>query len=733
MYKQLFFISIFFLVCQSEINAQAGLAAIKLARDEKDKFLLGLKSTSADSSIVYPLARYFESEANGIYVSLSSDKSLSTLEREKAIRSTIFFIQELNRNLEQRKLDIYDLPGAIRSYDKILTAILHHRSVYPIIMSLSTRRCEILAAAFSQYPESALMNDIAIYKRVSSEPQYILRFLETKPTFRFTDSLLRVAVIYDPMRIIYYLKNGNATVRSLIIHSRDNYIQQVISLANNKNVSELLPFTSAISSQSLSADEIVEKRTDPLNYFQLMVNTMGDYTARGSTSSTFIQPLRKGLREKALSFYVNEINELHTSGEATRFASVKNLRTQDLYYVITSCGEELYTSSYLGLYKRLMDKLGSSPDSLFDLMHYDNFHIFIRLAANYNVLSDFLHRLNPDLMMEVLKMFIADIDLNEITALDRAMDIADSFTALSTDPSICDMLEEQINTNLERCRSGQHFLGIRLYGILSDILKTVRQKDGARTLWETLGDYEILKRNAIENAGGEVIEVVLFYGDEDGITSFSSFMRNYTDKSKWEINKNPRYVTIHSKTDHPLTIYANLPLDIKDELDVQAQDSLFERLDEQNLEPTIIVHRGHSYHLDKTLMRIRPSIKLAILGSCGGYNKAISIANINPDVQVIGSKKTGSMSINDPILDEINKTIIEGKDLEWPELWKKLTDRFSRDEGSLALFNEYFPPSTNLGLFVLKLYNYYNRFGLSRNSKPIMTEIGKGNISSTKN
>jgi hypothetical protein len=166
---------------------------------------------------------------------------------------------------------------------------------------------------------------------------------------------------------------------------------------------------------------------------------------------------------------------------------------------------------------------------------------------------------------------------------------------------------------------------------------------------------------------------------------------------------------------------------------VQAQDSLFERLDEQNLEPTIIVHRGHSYHLDKTLMRIRPSIKLAILGSCGGYNKAISIANINPDVQVIGSKKTGSMSINDPILDEINKTIIEGKDLEWPELWKKLTDRFSRDEGSLALFNEYFPPSTNLGLFVLKLYNYYNRFGLSRNSKPIMTEIGKGNISSTKN
>jgi hypothetical protein len=107
---------------------------------------------------------------------------------------------------------------------------------------------------------------------------------------------------------------------------------------------------------------------------------------------------------------------------------------------------------------------------------------------------------------------------------------------------------------------------------------------------------------------------------------------------------------------------------------------------------------------------LQPSVKLAILGSCGSYNKAISIASINPDVQVIGSKKTGSKSINDPIIDEINETLLNRKDLLWPEIWKKLAARFGKDEVALSLFNEYFPPSDNLSLFVLKLFNYYNRF-----------------------
>ena len=194
---------------------------------------------------------------------------------------------------------------------------------------------------------------------------------------------------------------------------------------------------------------------------------------------------------------------------------------------------------------------------------------------------------------------------------------------------------------MSRSKSGQQFLGIRLYGILLQVFELVKQKDGLNKLWGTLGNYDILKRAALEDKGGEIVQLVLFYGDEDGVASFNNFSKLYADSSKWRSSKNANWVAIESLSDRPIIIYANRPLDMELELDLRAQDSLVAFLQQQSHEPSVLIHRGHSYHLDKTLKRLQPSVKLAILGSCGGYNGAISIANINPNAQIIVSKKNG--------------------------------------------------------------------------------------------
>ena len=408
---------------------------------------------------------------------------------------------------------------------------------------------------------------------------------------------------------------------------------------------------------------------------------------------------------------MNPINELHNAEDAVRFAPADGLRPEDIYYIITSCGDELYTSSYLGLYKRLMEHFkDQSVDSLFGIMQYDNFSSFIRLAANYNVLADFLHNMLPERRKELLKRFIAGIENNTNKGLEKAMDIADSFTGLRTFPDINELIQAELRSNLDRCMSGQQYLGIRLYSILLQLFELVNQEKDLHKLWATLGNYEVLKRDALLNKDGEIIQLVLFYGDEDGVASFSNFIKLYTDTSKWKIAKNKNWISIRSVSDQTLTIYANRPLDGKLELDLKAQDSLVAFLQQQSLQPAILVHRGHSYHLDKTLKRLTPYVKLAILGSCGSYNKAISIAGINPDVQVIGSKKAGSKSVNDPVIDVINETLAGKNDLVWTEIAKKLAGRFSKDEATLNVFNEYFFPANNVSLFVLKLFNYYNRF-----------------------
>jgi hypothetical protein len=470
-----------------------------------------------------------------------------------------------------------------------------------------------------------------------------------------------------------------------------------------------MPFAITLAENRITADSILQTRRDVMRYFQLMVN-MQKQSLWENNSSVFQQLLRRGLKEKSLVFYANQINELHSSADSKRFASVEGLRPEDLYYIITSCGEELYTSSYLGLYKRLMEyfKTGTA-DSLFNLVRYDNFRTFMRLAANYNVLADFLNKMPQEKTGAILKRFIAGIEGDMNTGLEKAMDIADSFTSLDSAISLVDLVHEELQSNLKRCESAQQYFGIQLYSILLEVFDLVKQRNELNKLWSTLGNYDILKRADLQNKNGEIVQVVLFYGDEDGVASFNNFQKLFTGNAKWKLSKNGSWVTIRSNSPEPIIIYANLPLDSKEELDLKAQDSLYSFLEQQEIEPTVLIHRGHSYHLGNTLARLTPSVKLAILGSCGGYNSVISIARINPDVQIIGSKKTGAKSVNDIIINVINETLENKNDLYWSEIWQKLSTRFKKDEFLLNLFNEYIPPGKNVSLFVLKLFNYYNR------------------------
>lgn len=405
---------------------------------------------------------------------------------------------------------------------------------------------------------------------------------------------------------------------------------------------------------------------------------------------------------------MNQINELHAAPDNIRFASVKELRIQDIYYIITSCEEELYTSSYLGLYSRLMKHFSTpSADSLFRLLQYDNFPQFIRMAANYNTLADFLSCMPRETSIGLLKRFMSGIESDTHTGLEKAMDVADSYAGFSAIPGYTTLIGDELRANFERCRSGQSYFGMRLYSILLKVFDQVNPDTALKKSWSNLGNYDILEYKALQNKKGEIIQLILFYGDEDGIASYNNFIKRFNDAGKWNITKNRFWVTIRSVSEQPIIIYANLPLDNYLKLDLEAQDSLITYLKHHSEDPVILIHRGHSYHLDETMKKMQPSVKLAILGSCGGSNKIISIANISPDAQIIVSKKMGSMLINDPILELINETLYDHKDLIWTDVWGKLRNRFRSDEFALNLFNEYIPPSKNVSLFVLKLFNFF--------------------------
>ena len=700
-----FFVLVCVLLPFYSVIAQSSVSSATQLKEKQEKLLHNINIISIDSNIVRRLSPFIRSAVDSIRLLIYADHTLPAPEKEKAEQSLIFFLDEMGENIMKQKMDVYDIAGAIDTYRNILKALLYHKPFTTMMTSPGPRRSYLLARAFRQYKDFPLLDDIAVYKRMMSTPEFIAQFLENQPGFRYADSLLVYAAVYDPLKL-----TGNTSLQNNIHHTKNIYLHQVVALAGDKNAKELLPFVTQIAENSITPDSVLKIRMDIGKYFQLMVNGLKESAGENNPSFVFRQLIRNGIKEKSLSFYVNHINDQHSAADAVRFAPVKDLRPEDLYYIITSCGEELYTSSYLGLYKRLMIYFKGRPaDSLFSIVQYDNFRIFMRMAANYNVLTNFLSSMPREKAADLLTRFISGIEADTQSGLEKAMDIADTFTGLDSVAWISDLIQKELRTNLYRCQSGQQYFGVRLYSILLQVFELVQQKNSFNKLWSTLGNYEILERKALQNKKSEIVELVLFYGDEDGVASFNNFKKLFTDTGKWEMIKQTSWITIRSRSDEPVIIYANMPLDNKEELDLKAQDSLFTFLEQQFAEPSVLIHRGHSYHLSNTLKRLTPSVKLAILGSCGGYNNAISIASISPDVQIIASKKTGAKSINDPLIDLINETLQDKRSIYWSALWDTLTTKFAKDESTLNMFNEYIPPGKNVSLFVLKLFNHSNR------------------------
>lgn len=695
------------LAAQPEIKA-----AQQLVDDEQKNFRDFLMMASIDENIKKELQKFCITDVNSIQNNIQHLATASKEKKVKGIRSLSFFMKELKLQLQDKKFNEFKISEIVKKYKQTLTALLGKQTIEPVeknFKGIGWRSSQLLANSFWEFDEAKIMSDISAYKRVVKTPDYIFSYLENKPGFYYADSLIIFMATHCPEQLLSYVQKNNNTVTSNIHKLENKYVQQLLAFSGNSLASELAPFIEQIANNELTADEILASRKKVTDYYQLLVNTvMSNEVKQGNgENAEFQKALRNALYQKSIDFYVKKINDLHNSPDAIRFQSVQNLRPQDIYYIITSSDQEMYTSSYLGLYKRLLSQYKEqSADSIFTLVHNDKFRKFMRVASVYNTLTDFLHHMPPDKSHELIHLLISDIDDDdEDEAVADATDIADAFIGLSKDPEFNKQVEEELNDGLKKSQRYDLYQSIRLYTILKQVYGIVNSDQPAQGL---SANYKALSLSSLKNKDGIIPELVLFYGDEDGKSSFNSFMGLFKDKSQWDVSTNESWVTISSLQGQPLKIFANLPLKDEDEKDLAAQQALMDYLKTQSIEPTILIHRGHSYHLPNTLKYLQPSVKLAILGSCGGYKNMKKIMDINPDMHIIASKQVGSMAVNDPLLRLLNKDLSESKAIDWINFWEELNGIFKNDVNASKLFEEYVPPYKNVSSFVVKLYNYYD-------------------------
>lgn len=121
--------------------------------------------------------------------------------------------------------------------------------------------------------------------------------------------------------------------------------------------------------------------------------------------------------------------------------------------------------------------------------------------------------------------------------------------------------------------------------------------------------------------------------------------------------------------------------------------------------PSIVIHRGHSYHLRSTIEQLAASAKIVILGGCGGYQNLNDVLDICPTAQIISTKQVGTGVINKGIINEISETLRIGQNLNWPSLWINMAQKLGANYK--ATFDDYIPPHKNLGaIFIMAYYHH---------------------------
>jgi hypothetical protein len=299
----------------------------------------------------------------------------------------------------------------------------------------------------------------------------------------------------------------------------------------------------------------------------------------------------------------------------------------------------------------------------------------------------------------LMKAFVNGLDRNRgKDSLEDAVDVAGSFASIS-DNNLQNLILNQVQYNLKQAKETDNKRSINIYNILNTLFLSIDSTNRINVSDE-LGIQPVyyMPIGSLKDTAGKIIVQQFFYGDKDGKNVFNAFIRTFSN-SNWKITNSNQWVTATSTKGTPVVIYSNKPLDEEKNLDAQAQASLSAYLSDHNLEPTVVIHRGHSYYVKSTIEQLAPSAKVVLLGSCGGFQSLNTVLKICPEAHIISTKQTGSGLINLPLINGMVDNLRQGKNLDWPVMWKQFSKVLNAE-----LFNDYVPPYKNLGAVFIMAY-----------------------------
>jgi hypothetical protein len=611
--------------------------------------------------------------------------------RKKIYREHVYY--QLKRVNDYNYHNVKRFEGVFKFILSELNAIKQNR-LLPLLTSNISYSFHTLGLVKNEACADSFLIFAARYK-----PEMVFKNYDAFYTKDYTLHVLEEAAKIAPVTLKRYFNKGNGIFETLK-QSNDTVIKTLLKIRElHTTKSNAFTLIDDIAKGKITIDEANSIGNQPQKYLMAMLRI------RASRNPMAVYSLDQELEIYSLKF-VRVLNDLHNEKDEVRFASIENFSPEEIYTLLVYSEEEIFTSTFNGLFNRLMIKMGPvSGLEFLESLGNNRFRTFIKMSAGFGKLRSYMQTMTPTHQQMLMINFASGLE--KYNDLSQAVEVADAFGSIS-DTLVLKILRGVIRLEYFKMKKADNAKGAAIYGLLSNLFveKNVKSEDWFTAVARQykLPSFDKIEKHKLFAFDSINRWLIYFYDDEDGDASFTSFIKSFTDPV-WNIIDSGSYVIIRSKAGRPVHIYANKP---KHEYD--GQELLEKIFDDNNYEPNVMVHRGHSYYAYKTIDKIRDNTKVFVLGSCGGYHSISGIIERSPEISIISSKQIGTMFVNNPMLKLMADNIRNDNDIQWQALWADLDKEVklkAQKENAKAYerFLDYIPPHKNLGAIFIKTYN----------------------------
>ncbi len=392
-------------------------------------------------------------------------------------------------------------------------------------------------------------------------------------------------------------------------------------------------------------------------------------------------------------------------------ADLAAFRARDLYLMLASGLAEAPEPVFGAVFDRLLaPKLRANRGAMTKLLEESRgvgLRKFAAGALEARRLDPFLALVGADAAARLAR----GID-GSANPVEEAVEMAD-LIAGTRDRALLGQLDAIVPEEYARVAAAGDERGKKLYGLLAASLLAAGGASlgpGAEKVREAGAPYAkyltgaaTLDVAALFGPEKRCVERYFFWDDDDGVSSFEHFKSGYARDPAWKVEDRGNYIRITGRGagGRTMEIWANRPIDIRLPANRDREDESLRRQAEMGaamqaagVSADLLVHRGHSFHVPKTLRFVTADDRLVILGSCRGVGEIRAVMERSHEAQVIATRLKAKTELNDAMLKALNTALLSaGVSIDWRTFWS-----------GKAAFQAYTAPSADPASVYLRAY-----------------------------